>query len=121
MPRVIHFELPIDDSERAVNFYRGVFGWQINKWEGPEDYWLVGTGEGQPGIDGALMRRSGAFQHTVNTIGVESRDETVAKIEASGGKILDKMAVPGVGYLAYAVDTEGNMFSIMQSDPSAHE
>jgi predicted enzyme related to lactoylglutathione lyase len=119
MPRVIHFELPVDDAERAINFYRKVFGWQINKWEGPEDYWLVTTGSGEPGIDGALTHRSEGFAHTVNTIGVESRDEVVAKIEASGGKILDKMTVPGVGWVAYALDTEGNSFGIMQSDPSA--
>jgi uncharacterized protein len=119
MSRVIHFEFPVDDAERAISFYRDVFGWQINKWEGPEDYWLVMTGSGQPGIDGAFMRRGEGFQHTVNTIGVESRDDAVAKIEAAGGKILMKMTVPGVGYMAYALDTEGNSFGIMQSDTSA--
>jgi hypothetical protein len=45
MPRVVHFELPVDEPERAAHFYRSVFGWQINKWEGPEDYWLIKTGE----------------------------------------------------------------------------
>ncbi len=120
MSRVIHFEIPLDDPDRAVGFYRDVFGWHIDKWEGPQDYWLVGTGEDQPGIDGALMRRGGAFQSTVNTIGVASRDDAVRKIQAAGGKILDQMTVPGIGYMAYALDTEGNMFGVMQSDPNAH-
>ena len=50
MPRVIHFEIPTDDPERAAKFYRNVFGWEIQKWDGPVEYWLVTTGdEDQPG------------------------------------------------------------------------
>ncbi len=122
MPRVIHFELPVDDPARAANFYRNVFGWQINKWDGPEDYWLVTTGEGsEPGIDGALTHRSEGFMSTVNTVGVDSVDEFAAKIQANGGKILmPKAAIPGMGWLAYGQDTEGNKFGMMQMDPSAH-
>ncbi len=121
MPRVIHFELPVDDADRAVNFYRSVFGWEINKWDGPMDYWLIKAGDqGEPGIDGALTRRSEGFRSTVNTIGVESIDEALAKIEASGGKILmAKDMVPGVGWLAYAQDTEGNNFGVIQMDQPA--
>jgi predicted enzyme related to lactoylglutathione lyase len=56
MPRVIHFEINADQPERAVKFYSEVFGWKIQKWEGPMDYWLVYTGEGL-GIDGGLTKR----------------------------------------------------------------
>ncbi len=122
MPRVTHFELPVDDPARAANFYRSVFGWQINKWDGPEDYWLVTTGEGsKPGIDGALTHRSEGFMSTVNTVEVDSVDESAAKIQANGGKILmPKAAIPGMGWLVYGQDTEGNRFGMMQLDPSAH-
>ena len=59
MPRVVHFEIHADDPERAVNFYQDVFGWQIVKWEGPQDYWLITTGpDDEPGINGGLMKRS---------------------------------------------------------------
>jgi predicted enzyme related to lactoylglutathione lyase len=121
MPRVVHFELAVDDPERAVNFYRSVFGWQIDKWSGPTDYWLVTTGESsEVGINGALTRRSEGFMNTVNTVDVPSVDEAVAKIEANGGKILmPKSPIPGIGWLAYAQDTEGNNFGLMQSDESA--
>jgi predicted enzyme related to lactoylglutathione lyase len=119
MSRVVHFELPVDDPDRAANFYRSVFGWQINKWEGELDYWLVRTGKaGDMGIDGALTKRSEGFMHTVNTVGVESLDESIARVEAHGGKILmPKNHIPGVGWLAYAQDTEGNNFGIIQPDP----
>lgn len=126
MPRVVHFEIHADDPQRAVNFYQDIFGWQINKWDGPEDYWLVITGpDSEPGINGALLRRpqlvngDGVIAY-VCTIDVPSLDDTIAKITARGGTLaLPKMAVPGVGWLAYYKDTEGNVFGVMQSDPSA--
>ena len=121
MPRVIHFELTADDPERATEFYSKVFGWQIQKWEGPQDYWLITTGEaGTLGIDGAIMRRGDFSAPVINTIDVPSVDEFVAKITANGGSVVaPKMPIPGIGYFAYCKDTEGNMFGVMQSDPSA--
>jgi predicted enzyme related to lactoylglutathione lyase len=121
MPRVIHFEIPADDPERAVQFYREVFGWTIDKWDGPSEYWLVGTGpESEPGIDGGLARRTEPGAGTENTIGVDSIDVYLQKITQNGGKILrPKAAVAGVGWLAYCEDTEGNRFGLMQDDPNA--
>ena len=120
MSRVVHFELAADDPERATRFYHEVFGWQSQKWDGPQDYWLIKTGEeGEPGIDGAIMRRDSAGTTTVNTIDVSSVDEFVTKIEQAGGNVVaPKMPIPGIGYFAYCSDTEGNMFAIMQSDSS---
>ena len=121
MSRVVHFELPADDPERAIAFYENAFGWKFNKWEGPMEYWLISTGpESEPGIDGGLARRSDPATGTENTIDVASVDEAVTRIEANGGKVLrPKSAVPGVGWLAYCQDTEGNTFGIMQDDPDA--
>jgi predicted enzyme related to lactoylglutathione lyase len=121
MPRVVHFEIPADNPERAIAFYQNVFGWEIEKWEGPMEYWLIMTGpEEEPGIDGGLTRRTEPGMGTENTIGVASIDEYLTKIEASGGKVLrPKSTVPGVGYLAYCQDTEGNTFGLMQEDTSA--
>ena len=122
MPRVIHFEIPADNPERAVEFYREVFGWKFQKWEGPTEYWLVTTGpKDQPGINGGLLRRPHPGWGTVNTVDVASVDSATASIEKQGGKIvMPKMAIPGVGYLAYCQDPEGNAFGIMQADPTAH-
>jgi predicted enzyme related to lactoylglutathione lyase len=120
MPRVVHFEIPADDPERAAGFYEKVFGWRIEKWEGPMDYWLVVTGEsGTPGIDGGIApRQPGAV--VTNTIDVPSVDDYVKRITDAGGEVVvPKMAVPGVGWLAYLKDTEGNLFGIMTSDMEA--
>ncbi|HEU5102611.1 MAG TPA: VOC family protein [Roseiflexaceae bacterium] len=121
MARVVHFELAADDPERAIQFYEKVFGWQIQKWDGPQDYWLATTGErGTPGIDGAIMRRDPNMPAVVNTIDVASLDESLAKLTANGGTVVaPKMTIPGVGYMAYCQDTEGNTFGMMQADPAA--
>ncbi len=126
MPRVIHFEIHADDPERAIRFYGTLLGWHFTKWEGPMDYWLIKTGaKEQPGIDGGMIRRhpgsSGdkviAF---VCTVDVPILDEYVLGVTAHGGSIaLAKMPIPGVGWLAYAKDPEGNIFGMMQPDPAA--
>jgi uncharacterized protein len=121
MSRVVHFEISADDPERAGTFYATVFGWHIQKWDGPQDYWLAGTGDtSRPGIDGAIMRRDAGMPPVINTIDVTSVDATVEQVLASGGSVaMPKMTVPGIGYMAYCFDTEGNMFGVMQADPSA--
>jgi len=76
--------------------------------------------EKEPGIDGGLSKRTEAEPSTVNTIDVPSVDKYVKKIVESGGKIIrPKMAVPGVGWMAYFKDPEGNTWGIMESDESA--
>jgi len=121
MPRVIFFELPADDPKRAIAFYEKVFGWTITKWEGPFDYWLITTGpDDEPGINGAIMPRRMPEQVTVDTMSVESVDDFTKRIVEAGGTVMiPKQAVPGQGYLAYCTDTEGNVFGVMQMDPSA--
>ena len=121
MPRVIHFEIFADEPERAAKFYTEVFGWQIQSWGGPVDYWLATTGpEDEPGINGAIARRMPEASATVNTIDVPDADAFMEKVTAMGGKVVTpKMTVPGVGYMAYCLDTEGNPFGIMQMDPNA--
>ena len=120
MSRVVHFEIPADDPERAVKFYTKVFGWKINKWEGGMDYWLVSTGDrSAPGIDGAIMQRSEMASTVVNSIDVPSVDDFIKKVTKNGGKVVTpKTPIPGIGYFAYCKDTEGNMFGILQPDMS---
>jgi predicted enzyme related to lactoylglutathione lyase len=121
MPRVVHFEINADDPGRAIQFYTKVFGWTVQKWDGPVDYWLVMTGdEKDPGIDGAITPRSEPQEATVMTVDVPSIDECVNKVKENGGTVIvPKMPVPGVGWLAYCKDTEGNTFGMMQSDTNA--
>jgi uncharacterized protein len=121
MSRVIHFEIPAAEPDRAAAFYGKVFGWKFDKWAGPTEYWMVTTGtEGTPGINGGMMKKPGGITSTTNTIGVESVDAAVnTAVEAGGKNIMPKTPIPGVGYFAYCEDTEGNLFGVMQMDPNA--
>ena len=121
MNRFTHFELASDDLEKTAAFYREVFGWKINKWEGPVDYWLVMTGDAStPGINGGLMEAGGGFSGTINTIEVEDIDAAMAKVLANGGEIaMAKGAIPGVGYQAYFKDNSGIVVGLHQADQKA--
>lgn len=122
MPRPIHFEIPADNPEKILAFYQTVFGWTSQKWDGGDmPYWLVTTGpEGEPGINGGVMPKRHPQQPCVNTIGVANVDEALATVTANGGQIaVPKMPIPGVGWLAYGKDPEGNIFGMMQNDPAA--
>jgi uncharacterized protein len=119
MPRVVHFEIPADNPEMAITFYSDLFGWQFTKWDGPMPYWLIDTGEG-PGINGGLLQKNGPDHPVVNTVDVADLDSMVPKVEATGGTIVvPKMPIPGVGWLAYFKDLDGNIVGMMQADSSA--
>lgn len=119
MPRVIHFEIGADNPERAVKFYKDVFAWEFQKFP-PMEYWLATTGKApEPGIDGAIMPRE-SKQAVINTIGVPSLAKALAAIKEAGGNVVqEKTTIPGVGYFAYCLDTEGNQFGVMQADEKA--
>lgn len=121
MNRFVHFELATPDLEKTAAFYREVFGWKIQKWKGPVDYWLIMTGdETTPGINGGLMEASPDFKGTINTIEVEDIDATLAKILAHGGAIvMEKDTIPGVGQLAYFRDNTGIVVGVLQPAPAA--
>ena len=123
MPRVAHFEIYTDNPEAVQSFYREIFGWNFQKFEGgPVEYWLITTGpDDQPGINGGMTRtREGQNPGTLNTIAVASLDQTIKAIEQRGGKIcVPKMAIQRVGWLAYAEDPAVNVFGIIEPDTNA--
>ena len=121
MLRPCHFDLTSDNPERAMKFYRSVFGWKFEKWDGPMEYWTCTTGEkDMPGINGGLSRRGQQSMPTMNTIDVPDVDEFVKKVTAGGGKqVMPKTAIPKVGWFATCQDTEGNLFGIIEEDKQA--
>lgn len=126
MPRPIHFEIHAADMDRAQRFYETMFGWTFQSW-GDGTYRLIDTGGEGSGINGGLAPRRGdspaggePVSAWVCTVDVDDVEAYVAKAEANGGAVaLPRMAVPGVGWLAYVKDTEGNIFGMMQEDRSA--
>lgn len=130
MGRIIHFEIHVDDMERAKNFYQAVFEWSFEDYSeyAGMPYFGAITGDDQyPGINGALMQRQGpppsegqSVNSAVCTLGVSNYDETETKILANGGKVaLPKYALPGMAWQGYFIDTENNIFGLHQPDPEA--
>jgi uncharacterized protein len=123
MPRVTHFEIYTENPEAVRPFYEKVFDWKFKKFEGgPMEYWVITTGdEKEPGINGGITRpREGQTPGTINTIVVPSLDKCITKIEQGGGKIcVPKMAIPTIGWLAYAQDPQDNVFGILEPDAKA--
>lgn len=121
MGRVVHFEITAEDPDRAAEFYRKAFGWEVSDWGGPDRYLLATTGApDKAGINGAITKRQEHLQGVINTIEVD-KWETGAKavVDAGGELITEKSAIPGIGYVAYCLDTEGNVFAMLESNPAA--
>jgi predicted enzyme related to lactoylglutathione lyase len=120
--RVVHFEVPFDDADRARSFYREVFDWQIQPV--PElNYNMVSTGpmgdQGptEPGyIGGGMMARQAPVTTPVITLHVEDIDAAVAAIEKHGGSAVgEKMPIGDMGFAAYFTDSEGNLMGLWQT------
>ena len=120
--RVVHFEIPFDDAERAYAFYREAFGWQVQPV--PDmNYTMVSTGPAgdqgptEPGyIGGGLMHREGEFTHPVVTIDVDDIDKALETIGSLGGStVAPKMPVGDMGWAAYFRDPEGNTVGLWQT------
>lgn len=124
MPKVVHFEMPFDDADRANKFYADVFGWQSHQWDGPEEYHLQNTGgDDEPyGIGGALIARESALNDggTLVVIAVDDLDAYTAKVVAAGCEIVTpRTAVPGMGWFVNFRDTEGNVVGMFMDDNDA--
>jgi len=124
--RVVHFEIPFDDGDRARSFYQSAFGWNIVHV--PEmSYTMVSTGpmseQGpslEPGyIGGGMMQRADGFQGPVITVDVDDIDASLAKVEELGGTtVRARQEVGQMGFAAYFTDPEGNLMGLWQSAPS---
>ncbi len=124
MDGVVHFEIPVDDLKRAQAFYGTVFDWQLR--EMPEmEYTLVTTTPMDEqtmrpatagAINGGLMDRSKKTPAPVITIGVDSVEESLKKVEAEGGTVITPSTpMPGIGAYGYFKDSEGNVMGLFQT------
>ena len=122
MSSIVHFEIPVDDVERASKFYNMLFNWRPEKVAGPYEYWIVHTKkkEEEFGINGVMSRRKKQSDHIINYIDVDSIENYVRKVEHLGGKIVEqKTAVPKMGWFAICEDTENNYFGLWETDENA--
>jgi len=130
MNSIVHFEIHASDPEKLAGFYREVFGWDIKKWDSPVmEYWVVMTAakDAPNAINGGLLRRKGpapaegqAVNAFVCTVNVQDIDDTMTKAAEAGAKIAaPKMPLPGMAWIAYLKDPDGNILGVHQTDPDA--
>ncbi len=113
--KIVHVEFPAQDADRAQKFWEGVGGWSIQD-------------SGMPGIDyrmfqegdqgGAVFKMEGVARSTTIYFGSDDIDADVAKVRDLGGEAEEKQPIPGIGWWSGCKDTEGNDFSLFQSDES---
>jgi uncharacterized protein len=124
MDKVVHFEIPVDDLDRAKSFYGSVFEWGIQTLE-QMDYTVAMTTEVdaktqmplEPGaINGGIMRRTPETPAPIITIQVASIDDSLKEIESAGGSTVQpRSEIPDMGAFAYFKDTEGNVLGLWEN------
>lgn len=120
MPKIVHFEIPVDDPQRAAAFYQDVLGWEVTRF-GAEPYWLVRAGaDEEPGANGALVGREELHHSPVLIAGVADIEDVLNRVQEGGGAVLQgKLPIPGMGWSAYIRDPEGNTVGFFQADTNA--
>ncbi|HZO63315.1 MAG TPA: VOC family protein [Gaiellaceae bacterium] len=115
--KLVHFEIPAADVDRAKSFWGDLFGWRFSSWDGPLDYHVTEAGGG-PG--GAVFPSDDPGSGPIVYFAADDIDAAVAKVHELGGTVeQDKQPIPGIGWFARCRDTEGNRFSLFQSDERA--
>lgn len=127
MNKIVHFEIPVEDLEKAKQFYGSLFGWELQDWPMPDGSTYVGVRTvpvdeatqlpKEPGaINGGMMKRTAEVKAPVFAIDVESIDEKIKEVEAAGGKvIMPKKEIMGMGFYAYVTDLDGNVIGLWEN------
>ncbi len=120
--KVVHFEIPFDNAERAAAFYFAAFGWELTPMPGM-DYTLVTTGPSgeagptEPGfINGGLGHRSSELSSPTVVVDVDDIEAALVEIGEIGGTVVSgRQEVGEMGYSAYVLDSEGNLLGLWQT------
>jgi predicted enzyme related to lactoylglutathione lyase len=127
MAKVVHFEIPVDDLERAKTFYGSVFGWQLQTMAMPQggEYTIAMTTPVDEqtqmpteagAINGGMMQRDETTSAPVVTLDVENIDDALRDVEASGGTtVTPRTEIPGMGAFGYFKDPEGNVMGLWET------
>lgn len=113
--KVVHVEFPAQDLERGKKFWEGVGGWKIEDSGMPGMQYLMW----QEGDQGGGVYSMEGMSGTTLYLGTDDMDADIAKVRELGGEAEDKQPIPNIGWFARCKDSEGNDFSLYQSDENA--
>ncbi len=112
---VIHFEIPASNPEKLADFYKTLFGWNFQKWEGAMEYWMATGSKDAGGIDGGIMKRQAEQQTAMNYVMVPNVDDHFKKATDLGATgIVPPTDIPNVGRFAVLLDPEHNPIGLWQ-------
>lgn len=121
-----YFDLTVHDLGKARSFFENVLGWRFEKFPMPYEYYRIQAGsEGEAGIDGGIgavkdAPLAGGQPLTQVTVPVQDLAETLARVQANGGRIVEpKLPIPGIGWYATCAEPGGLRFGVIQADPNA--
>ena len=123
MDKVVHFEIPFENKQRAMTFYTQSFGWQL--MDMPEMKYVMAhtvdvddrqMPKESGAINGGMLERPKEAPHPTIYVGVASVDATIKKVQEAGGRVVTaRTPIPGMGAYARVADTEGNVIGLFES------
>jgi uncharacterized protein len=116
---VVYFEIPVNDIDRAIEFYTLVFNFEFDKEIiDKNEMALFPFAEENSGISGALAKGE-IYKPTKDGVVIyfktENIDETLTLATSNGGQILYPKTNNGIGFVAEFEDTEGNRIALYQA------
>jgi uncharacterized protein len=115
MTKIVHIEIPVDDTEKSRAFWGGLFGWQFEPAPGAPDYHMTRIDESS----GAAISAEPGKRGPRTYFDVEDINASAARVKELGGETGDPMPVPSMGWFATCKDDQGNEFGLWQTDPNA--
>jgi predicted enzyme related to lactoylglutathione lyase len=118
---LVHFEIPGDDVDVLADFYAKVLGWEIGPpFEQLGGYRVIKTSDREGALGGGMYKKMMPEQGPLNYYGVDDLEPFVRKVKDGGGQVMmEKMAVPQMGWFAVCLDPAGNPFGLWKEDPNA--
>jgi uncharacterized protein len=115
--QMVHVEIPAGDTEKARDFWGGLFGWKFEQFPGPSEYHMTRFSEN---TGGAIYEPDPANKRGARVyFDVDDIQTGTQRVGELGGEAGEAMPVPGMGWFSICKDTEGNEFGLWQTDPSA--
>jgi uncharacterized protein len=116
------FEIYVQDMERAKAFYGAVLQQKLEKLTGNPNampgmsMWAFPMSQQSGGASGALVQMKGVASGGNSTLvyfNCQDCAVEAARVQAAGGRLeREKMPIGEYGFIALAIDTEGNMFGL---------
>jgi uncharacterized protein len=115
--KIVHIEIPADDTAKSLEFWGSLFGWQFQEYPGgPSEYHMAQLSD-QSGV--AITNMEPEKRGTRSYFDIDDINVGAARVKELGGEADQPMPVPSMGWFSTCKDPHGNEFGLWQTDPSA--